>query len=340
MSLMNQHSQAAAAQAASANPLFDDWSGPFGVPPFGRSRAATFPACLRARVRRPRGRGRGHRRRCRRADLREHHRRARNRRRRAHARVQRLLSPRRGRTPTTRSRRWSANWRRSRPSTGTGFSWMRACSAASMRCIAGARSSASPRSRCGCSIATTRGTSARARRSTPPRKRGSADINERLATLGTTFSQNVLADEQGYTLVLDGEDDLAGLPDFVRAAAQAAAEERGLAGKHVITLSRSSVEPFLQFSAAPRSAREDLSRLDRARRRRRRDRQQGDHCRDGGAARRARAAARLSDVRPLPARRRHGQDPGGGAFAARARVAARAQPRHGRSRRAAGPGAG
>jgi peptidyl-dipeptidase Dcp len=76
-----------------------------------------------------------------------------------------------------------------------------------------------------------------------------ADVNERLATLGTTFSQNVLADEQGYALVLDGEDDLAGLPDFVRAAARAAAEERGLAGKHVITISRSSVEPFLQFSS-------------------------------------------------------------------------------------------
>ena len=76
-----------------------------------------------------------------------------------------------------------------------------------------------------------------------------ADINERLATLGTTFSQNVLADEQSYALVLDGEDDLVGLPDFVRAAARAAAEERGLAGKHAVTTSRSSVEPFLQFSA-------------------------------------------------------------------------------------------
>jgi peptidyl-dipeptidase Dcp len=76
-----------------------------------------------------------------------------------------------------------------------------------------------------------------------------AEINERLATLGTSFSQNVLADEQGYTLVLEGEDDLAGLPDFVRAAARAAAEERALAGKYVITTSRSSVEPFLQFSA-------------------------------------------------------------------------------------------
>ncbi len=76
-----------------------------------------------------------------------------------------------------------------------------------------------------------------------------AAINERLATLGTAFSQNVLADEQGYTLVLESEDDLAGLPDFVRQAARAAAAERGMSGKHVITLGRSSVEPFLQFSA-------------------------------------------------------------------------------------------
>ena len=59
----------------------------------------------------------------------------------------------------------------------------------------------------------------------------------------------MLADEQAYTLVLESEDDLAGLPDFVRAAARAAANERGMPGKHVITLSRSSVEPFLQFSA-------------------------------------------------------------------------------------------
>ncbi|MEA3069877.1 MAG: peptidyl-dipeptidase Dcp, partial [Alphaproteobacteria bacterium] len=75
-----------------------------------------------------------------------------------------------------------------------------------------------------------------------------AAISERLATLGTAFSQNVLADEQNYLLELEAEEDLAGLPDFLRAAARAAADERGHAGKHVITTSRSSVEPFLQFS--------------------------------------------------------------------------------------------
>lgn len=76
-----------------------------------------------------------------------------------------------------------------------------------------------------------------------------AEIVERLAALGTAFSQNVLADEQSYTMVLEGEDDLAGLPDFVRDAAKAAAVERNMSGKHIITLQRSSVEPFLQFSA-------------------------------------------------------------------------------------------
>jgi len=75
-----------------------------------------------------------------------------------------------------------------------------------------------------------------------------AAIGERLAALGTQFSQNVLADEQSWALVLDRDDDLAGLPDHVRASAAEAASERGHAGKHAITLSRSSVEPFLQTS--------------------------------------------------------------------------------------------
>ena len=81
------------------------------------------------------------------------------------------------------------------------------------------------------------------------KKKRLATIIERLASLGTDFSQNMLADEQAYTLVLENEDELAGLPDFVRAAARAAADQRGMKGKHVITLSRSSVEPFLQFSS-------------------------------------------------------------------------------------------
>jgi peptidyl-dipeptidase Dcp len=82
----------------------------------------------------------------------------------------------------------------------------------------------------------------------PDKKRRLAEIGERLASLGTAFGQNVLADEKAFALVLE-EGDLGGLPDFLLAAARAAAEERGFAGKHVITLSRSSIEPFLQFSS-------------------------------------------------------------------------------------------
>jgi peptidyl-dipeptidase Dcp len=80
-------------------------------------------------------------------------------------------------------------------------------------------------------------------------KKRMGEIAERLATLGTQFSQNVLADEKAYTLPLESEADLAGLPDFVITAAARAAEERTCAAPHVVTLSRSLIEPFLSFSA-------------------------------------------------------------------------------------------
>ncbi|WP_334175059.1 M3 family metallopeptidase [Pseudoxanthobacter sp.] len=86
-----------------------------------------------------------------------------------------------------------------------------------------------------------------------------AAISERLATVGTAFGQNVLKSEKDWTLVIDDEADLAGLPDFLRASAAKAAEDRGLAGKWVITLSRSSIEPFLQ-SADNRALREQAFR--------------------------------------------------------------------------------
>jgi peptidyl-dipeptidase Dcp len=78
-------------------------------------------------------------------------------------------------------------------------------------------------------------------------KKRLAEITERLASLGTSFSQNVLADEQSFALSLDGDGDLAGLPAFMRTAMKSEAEERKLGG-HVVTLSRSSAEPFLQFA--------------------------------------------------------------------------------------------
>ncbi len=74
-----------------------------------------------------------------------------------------------------------------------------------------------------------------------------AEINERLAHLGTAFSHHLLGDEQDWFMEL-GEADRDGLSDSFVAAAKAAADERGMAGKAVMTLSRSFVEPFLKSS--------------------------------------------------------------------------------------------
>ncbi len=68
------------------------------------------------------------------------------------------------------------------------------------------------------------------------------------AKLSTQFGQNVLADEKAYCLLLKGEADVQGLPQFVLDAASSAAAERAQKGVHVITLSRSLIEPFLTFS--------------------------------------------------------------------------------------------
>ncbi len=73
-----------------------------------------------------------------------------------------------------------------------------------------------------------------------------AQVTERLASLGVQFGQNLLADERAWSMPLrDG--DLEGLPDFLIEAARASGEERDLDGP-AITLSRSLIVPFLQFS--------------------------------------------------------------------------------------------
>jgi peptidyl-dipeptidase Dcp len=85
-------------------------------------------------------------------------------------------------------------------------------------------------------------------------------INQQLATLFTTFRQNELADEESLTLMVDTEADLAGLPDNLRVAAAAAAEERLEKGKWLFTNTRSSMEPFIMY-ASRRDLREKGWRL-------------------------------------------------------------------------------
>lgn len=75
-----------------------------------------------------------------------------------------------------------------------------------------------------------------------------AAITEELAGLYTSFSQNVQKSAEAFALVLKDEKDRAGLPDFVLSAAAQAGADRGLEGQYVITLARSSFEPFMTHS--------------------------------------------------------------------------------------------
>lgn len=86
-------------------------------------------------------------------------------------------------------------------------------------------------------------------RLTGPQKTRVAAINQELAGLFTRFSQNLLADETDYVLYLKTEAELTGLPDDVRAAAASAAEARGRKGEWAILNTRSSMDPFLTYSA-------------------------------------------------------------------------------------------
>jgi peptidyl-dipeptidase Dcp len=76
-----------------------------------------------------------------------------------------------------------------------------------------------------------------------------SEINQRLASLFTEFSQNVLEDEQNYVTWIEDEAELSGLPESVIRGMASAAQERGQPGKWAVTNTRSSMEPFLTYSA-------------------------------------------------------------------------------------------
>jgi len=84
------------------------------------------------------------------------------------------------------------------------------------------------------------------------------EIAQRLAVLGTQFSQNVLGDEEDWILTLT-EEQMAGVPPAVKAAAAARAKDLKMPMPFAVSLARSSVEPMLQF-ADDRSLREQLYR--------------------------------------------------------------------------------
>jgi len=75
------------------------------------------------------------------------------------------------------------------------------------------------------------------------------EINEKLSVLTLQFGENVLKETKAFKLVIEDEADLEGLRPAQVSAAAAAASERGLEGKWVFTIDKSSLIPFLQFSA-------------------------------------------------------------------------------------------
>ena len=92
----------------------------------------------------------------------------------------------------------------------------------------------------------------------PEQKKRVAEINQRLATLYTKFSNNLLHDEESYVLYLT-KDQLGGLPQSFVGAAAAAAKQQGHDGKYAILNTRSSMDPFLTYSTE-RSLREKVWR--------------------------------------------------------------------------------
>ncbi|MDP8994587.1 MAG: M3 family metallopeptidase [Pseudomonadota bacterium] len=81
----------------------------------------------------------------------------------------------------------------------------------------------------------------------PEQKQQLSAYNQQLASLFAEFSEKVLADEQTYIVATEAQ--LAGVPEDVKAAAAAAARERGLPeGQYAIINTRSAVDPILTFA--------------------------------------------------------------------------------------------
>ena len=74
------------------------------------------------------------------------------------------------------------------------------------------------------------------------------EINKELSTLGITFSNNVLNENNAFQLFVDKEEDLAGLPEWFRQSAAEEAKAAGQPGKWLFTLHNASRLPFLQYS--------------------------------------------------------------------------------------------
>lgn len=82
-------------------------------------------------------------------------------------------------------------------------------------------------------------------------------LNQRMSMVSLNLNQNLLAENNGFKLILENKEDLAGLPEDVITAAAEEAGKSGNEGKWVFTLAKPSWIPFLQFSSR-RDLREKL----------------------------------------------------------------------------------
>ncbi len=74
------------------------------------------------------------------------------------------------------------------------------------------------------------------------------EINEKLSMLSLQFGENLLNENNGFTLTIENKEDLSGLPESVIQAAAETAKEKGMDGKWVFTVQKSSIFPFITYS--------------------------------------------------------------------------------------------
>lgn len=93
----------------------------------------------------------------------------------------------------------------------------------------------------------------------PAQKERLRELNRELSLLGLKFGENLLAETNSSRIVIDSPENLAGLPDTVRAMGAETAKQLELAGKWAFTVQVPSMTPFLQYSTR-RDLREQLHR--------------------------------------------------------------------------------
>ena len=297
--------------APTDNPFFTEWTTPFGTPPFDKIRTAHYMPAFEA------GHGRHQKEIAaaspigRAADLRQHDRGPGAERRapdQGRQRLQRLPPP----TRATRCRRSRQEIAPLLSKHDDDIVLDAEALRAGQGRLGRQRTTAGPDARAGTPAREDlqRASSAAAPTSTRPRRPSSRTVNEELSVLALKFGQNVLKENNGFALVLDKPEDLAGLPaePCGRRRPRRPRGARPGDGKWVFTLHKPILHPLPPVFGRRDLREKILPGLHQAGRQRQRRRQQGRRGQDRRPARRAGQPARLQDARRLRSRRDHGQD--------------------------------